>query len=558
MAQLKVTDASGRQAQHPLNSRTSCMIGRAPDNQIVLDDPRASRHHAHVKSDDDGSFMIVDGVVVNGQIKRSANKVFVNGEQKFEHLLKDGDRITIGASTLRFEQPKEERTADLSFDDKPLGHTQLLMSAKDVLTTVLRQADSTATAGAPRDKVLESLQRKANILSELYEMSKALGSGFDLDRIFKMATDIIFRSTPADRVIALLADVLVTEQNADDAKLFPIATRARDEKLEAYARKMTIGRTITRKVMKDRVALLSQDAAADEQFAGVESIVSQGVRSTICAPLFTESGVHGALYADRLDPFSAFKPDDLELISAVAAQTAIAVENVRAHERLAKEEVARANYSRFLPEYVVKQMLENPDSFKLGGVLQTITVLFADIRGFTRISEHAPPEKIVQLLNRYFSAMTDIIFAHGGTLDKYLGDGLMALFGAPTVTPKDAANAIAAAVAMQRRMLSINDELREEGFPEIGIGIGLHTGEVTVGYIGSERRSEYTAIGDAVNTSSRLESNAKAGEILVSEVTAKAAHSRYQLAAREPISVKNREQPVPLFEVEWQHATSNA
>jgi adenylate cyclase len=558
MAQLKVTDASGRQAQHPLNANTTCMIGRAPDNQIVLDDPRASRHHAHVKPDNDGSFLIIDGVVVNGQIKRSANKVFVNGEQKFEHLLKDGDRITIGASTLRFEQPKEERTADLSFDDKPLGHTQLLMSAKDVLTTVLRQADPTATAGAPRDKVLESLQRKANILSELYEMSKALGSGFDLDRIFKMATDIIFRSTPADRVIALLAEGLVTEQNADEAKLFPIATRARDEKLEAYARKMTIGRTITRKVMKDRVALLSQDAAADEQFAGVESIVSQGVRSTICAPLFTEAGVHGALYADRLDPFSAFKPDDLELISAVAAQTAIAVENVRSHERLAKEEVARANYSRFLPEYVVKQMLENPESFKLGGVLQTITVLFADIRGFTRISEHAPPEKIVQLLNRYFSAMTDIIFAHGGTLDKYLGDGLMALFGAPTVTPKDAANAIAAAVAMQRRMLSINDELREEGFPEIGIGIGLHTGEVTVGYIGSERRSEYTAIGDAVNTASRLESNAKAGEILVSEVTAKAAHSRYQLAGREPISVKNREQPVPLFEVEWQHATSNA
>ena len=507
------------------------------------------------------SFTVVDGVIVNGQIKRSANKVFVNGEQKFDHPLKDGDRVTIGASTLRFEQPKEERTADLSYDDKPLGHTQLLMSAKDVLTTVLRQSDPGISGGAsaPRgDRVLESLQRKANILSEIYEMSKALGAGFDLDRIFKMATDIIFRSTPADRVVALLSDGIVTEQNADNAKLFPIATRARDEKLEAHARKMTIGRTITRKVMKDRVALLSQDAAADEQFAGVDSIVSQGVRSTICAPLFTESGVHGALYADRLDPFSAFKPDDLELISAVAAQTAIAVENVRAHERLAKEEVARANYSRFLPEYVVKQMLENPNSFKLGGVTQTITVLFADIRGFTRISEHAAPEQIVQLLNRYFSAMTDIIFAHGGTLDKYLGDGLMALFGAPTVTPKDASNAISAAVAMQRRMLSINDELRAEGFPEIGIGIGLHTGEVIVGYIGSERRSEYTAIGDAVNTSSRLESNAKAGEILVSEVTAQAARSRYQLAPREPITVKNREQPVPLFEVEWQHQVSNA
>ncbi|PYS23585.1 MAG: hypothetical protein DMF72_09325 [Acidobacteria bacterium] len=532
MALLKVTDASGRQAQHQLNSRTPCLIGRAPDNQIVLDDPRASRHHAHIKANEDGSFMIIDGIMANGQLKRSANKVFINGEQKFDHKLQNGDRVTIGASTLRFEQPKEERTADLSFDDKPLGHTQLLMSAKDVLTTVLRQSDpSVGGTAAPRgDKVLESLQRKANILSEIYEMSKALGAGFDLDRIFKMATDIIFRSTPADRVVALLADGIVTEQTADEAKLFPIATRARDEKLEAHARKMTIGRTITRKVMKDRVALLSQDAAADEQFAG----------------------------ADRLDPFSAFKPDDLELISAVAAQTAIAVENVRAHERLAKEEVARANYSRFLPEYVVKQMLENPESFKLGGVTQTITVLFADIRGFTRISEHAPPEKIVQLLNRYFSAMTDIIFAHGGTLDKYLGDGLMALFGAPTVTPKDAANAMSAAVAMQRRMLSINDELRAEGYPEIGIGIGLHTGEVIVGYIGSERRSEYTAIGDSVNTASRLESNAKAGEILVSEVTAQAARSRYQLAERDPISVKNREQPVPLFEIEWQHAISSA
>src|SRR6266478_3901882 len=552
MAQLKVTDASGRQAQHPLNSRTSCMIGRAPDNQIVLDDPRASRHHAHVKPDDDGSFMIVDGVVVNGQIKRSANKVFVNGEQKFEHLLKDGDRITIGASTLRFEQPKEERTADLSFDDKPLGHTQVLMSARDVLSTVLRQAEP---AGVPRDKVLETLQRKANILNELYEMSKTLGAGFDLDKIFKKATDIIFRSTPADRVVALLAESLVTEQNAGDAKLFAIATSARDEKLEAHAHKMTIGRTITRKVMKDRVALLSQDAAADEQFAGVDSIVSQGVRSTICAPLFTEAGVHGALYADRLDPFSAFKPDDLELISAVAAQTAIAVENVRAHERLAKEEVARANYSRFLPEYVVKQMLENPESFKLGGVSQTITILFADIRGFTRISEHAPPEKIVSLLNRYFSAMTDIIFAHGGTLDKYLGDGLMALFGAPTTTPEDASNALNAAVAMQRRILGINQELREEGLSEIGVGMGLHTGEVIVGYIGSERRSEYTAIGDTVNTSSRLESNARGGEILLSDATAKAAHSRYKLQPRDPITVKNREQPVVLWEVDWQRAS---
>jgi adenylate cyclase len=555
MALLKITDASGRQWQYTFPPQGACTIGRAPDNAVVIDDPRASRYHAHIKPSDDGSFTIVDGAVINGQLRRSANKVFINGEPHYEYDLKNSDRITIGASTLRFEQTVEERTSEVRYDDKPLGHTQLLISAHDVMTTVLRSnTGDIPTASPARDKVLEALQRKANILSALYEMSKTLGSVFDLDAIFAKATDIIFRSTPADRVVALLAEGNGTG-DLEDVKLNPIAMRARDEKLDDHARKLSIGRTITRKVMKDRVALLSQDAASDEEFAGVDSIVSQGVRSTICAPLVAESRVHGALYADRLDPFAAFKPDDLELISAVAAQTAIAVENARAHERLAREEVARANYSRFLPEYVVKQMLDNPESFKLGGVNQTITVLFADIRGFTRMSEHAPPEKIVGLLNRYFSAMTDIIFAHGGTLDKYLGDGLMALFGAPTTTPEDASNALNAAVAMQRRILGINQELRSEGLAEIGVGIGMHTGEVTVGYIGSERRSEYTAIGDAVNTAARLESNAKGGEILISEATSKAGGARYKLKAREPITVRNREQPVPLFEVDWQRTS---
>src|SRR5437870_2672272 len=249
MAVLKVTDASGRQAQHQLNSRVNCMIGRAPDNQIVLDDPRASRHHAHIRATEDGSFMLVDGVMANGQIKRSANKVFVNGEARFEHPLKDGDRVTIGASTLRFEQPRVERTTDVRYDDKPLGHTQLLISANDVMSTVLRTSKPPVAQTAPsdRDKEIETLRRKANILAELYEMSKTLGSVFDLNAIFAKATDIIFRSTPADRVVALLSDGKVSGD--EDVELTPVAMRARDEKLEAHAKKLSIGRTITRKVM---------------------------------------------------------------------------------------------------------------------------------------------------------------------------------------------------------------------------------------------------------------------------------------------------------------------
>src|SRR5947209_9424379 len=131
----------------------------------------------------------------------------------------------------------------------------------------------------------------------------------------------------------------------------------------------------------------------------------------------------------------------------------------------------------------------------------------------------------------------------------------MALFGAPTATPQDATNALNAAAAMQRRVIGINIELREEGLAEIGVGIGLHTGEATIGYIGSERRSEYTAIGDTVNTASRLESNARGGEILVSDATAKAARRRYKLTQRDPIMVKNRQQHVALWEVDWQRAS---
>src|SRR5439155_13311573 len=139
MALLKITDDSGRQWEYSFVPQSVCSIGRAPDNTVVLDDPRASRYHAHIKSAEDGSFTLVDGAVINGQLRRSANKVFVNGSAHYEYQLKNLDRITIGASTLRFEQRAEERTTDVRYDDKPLGHTQLVVSANDVMQTVLRK-----------------------------------------------------------------------------------------------------------------------------------------------------------------------------------------------------------------------------------------------------------------------------------------------------------------------------------------------------------------------------------------------------------------------------------
>jgi adenylate cyclase len=381
-------------------------------------------------------------------------------------------------------------------------------------------------------------------------MSKTIGTVFDLKELFNKVTGLIFRGTPAERVVALLADENM-EGKILPYSLYPVAIKTRDESMRAFSEKLAVSRTITQKVMKKKVAILSQDARADAEFATSESIVSQGIRSTICAPLITESNVHGVVYADRLDQFTTFSEEDLELITAVAAQAAMALETIKAHNRLAREEVARANYSRFMPEYVVKQLLQNPNSFRLGGINQVVTVLFADIRGFTAFSENENPEKVVSILNRYFSTMTEIIFDHGGTLDKYIGDGLMALFGAPSATPEDARNAVNAAVAMQKALVDLNEEFASEGLGQIGVGIGLHTGEATVGYIGSEKRSEYTAIGDTVNTASRLESNATKGQILVSEATVAAAGNDISFIEHSPIRVKNRQQPILLFEVKW-------
>ena len=566
---LKINDASGKVWELNLLSGETYSIGRAKDNDVILNDRRVSRRHAHLVAEPE-NFTLVDGFYENGELKRSVNRVFVNGAPMFEKKLESGDQIIIGESKLSFETiqtpppkiqvtqtkiPMSESPAgatevvptSVNYDDKPLGQTQLLISANEIIGN--RSNLSIETEFATPAEIKE-LRRKAKALGLLYEMSKTLGTVFDLKEIFVKATDLIFRGTPAERVVALLADETV-DGKILDYSLYPIAIKARDAKLEATTEKLTISRTITLKVMREKVALLSQDARTDEQFRGAESIVAQGVRSTICAPLITESNVHGVVYADRFDPFAPFSPDDLELITAVAAQTAMVVETVKAHNRLAREEVARANYSRFMPEYVVKQLLNNPNSFKLGGVNQTVTILFADIRGFTAFAERENPEKVVGLLNRYFSRMSEIIFAHGGTLDKYIGDGLMAIFGAPTASPEDAKNALRAAVTMQIQLITLNKELEAEGYHRIQIGIGLHTGVATIGYIGSDRRSEYTAIGDTVNLASRLESHAAGGQILVSEATAQAGGNIFTFVPQESLTVKNRLQSVSLFEVKW-------
>src|SRR5215203_5452215 len=220
MALLHITDAGGRAWQLPLSPQGICTIGRAPDNRVVLNDPRASRYHAHVRFRN-GAYVLVDG---SADGKLSANHVFVNGEQRLEHPLRDGDLVQIGASRLRLDLSDERRAPEpeARFEDKPLGHTQLLVSANDVIRAALgaRTAPATGTAeraaAAAQNAELDELRGKARILALLYEMSKTLGSVFDLDPIFEKACEVILSATPADRVVALLGDESKQDGEGDE------------------------------------------------------------------------------------------------------------------------------------------------------------------------------------------------------------------------------------------------------------------------------------------------------------------------------------------------------
>ena len=257
-------------------------------------------------------FKIVDGFIENGQLYRSVNHVFVNGVPQLECRLNDADVVTIGESTLEFRTVEEsvkspvmdgfprvevtieheaEKPKTVKFDDAPLGHTQVQISVNEIIG---RRSNMSLESAVATPEEIKDLRRKAKILELLFEMSKTLGTVFELEEIFEKATDLIFRGTPADRVVALLAEETATARSLENT-LYQIGAKTREASIEKLTEKLTVSRTITQKVMRDRVAILSQDAKTDEQFHGAESIVSQGVRSTICAPLITQSSVHGVL-----------------------------------------------------------------------------------------------------------------------------------------------------------------------------------------------------------------------------------------------------------------------
>ncbi|MGE0455606.1 MAG: adenylate/guanylate cyclase domain-containing protein [Vicinamibacteria bacterium] len=248
------------------------------------------------------------------------------------------------------------------------------------------------------------------------------------------------------------------------------------------------------------------------------------------------------------------KPLDFPVVLArVVAQLTIkkAKEQV---ERLASDlektnRFIRNTFGRYLSEEIVSSILESPEGLKLGGERRTVTILMSDLRGFTAIAERLAPEQVVLMLNHYLGAMADVIMKHRGTIDEFIGDAVLAIFGAPVQRDDDARRAVACATEMQLAMAAVNEWNREQGLPAVEMGIALHTGEVVVGNIGSEKRAKYGVVGTTINLTSRIETYTVGGQILISEATQRAAGPDVRLGGQMLVRAKGAREPLTAYDL---------
>jgi adenylate cyclase len=210
----------------------------------------------------------------------------------------------------------------------------------------------------------------------------------------------------------------------------------------------------------------------------------------------------------------------------------------------------RTTFGRYLSDEVVASLLDSPEGLRLGGERRKVTFLVSDLRGFMPLSERLAPEQVVAIANRYLETMVDVILPYQGTIQELMGDGLLVFFGAPIWREDDAQRAVACAVAMQLAMATVNEQNRREGLPEVEMGIGIHTGEVVVGNIGSYKRTKYGAVGNHVNLAFRIESYTIGGQILISEATRQEVGPVVRSAAPLYVEAKGVERPLTLYEVQ--------
>ena len=539
MSRIIISAPDGKRGMLEL-TKPLVTIGRGTANDLVLPDNSVSRFHAVIKCQDGNAFIAdrnsTNGVVIDG------NRI--TGEQQLRH----NDVAHLGSYELRYEEVRDSGILIKSAD--------IPGTLNDVLRGSGRREDVAARyAGQIPPELgdqIKRLERENHLLTMLYDAGIALSSKLSLDGISEQVMNLAFRIQGVERGFMMLFN-----ETGEVTRQTEVRYRHSPGDGSASQPHIILSRAILDRIRTEQKPILVTDVATDERFRGSESMRIAGLRSAMCAPLLGSGRLFGILYVDNLEKPQAFTQDEWNVFALVAAQAGAAIDTLFAHEQIAKQVTQRAALERFLSPEVVEMVSNNPEGVRLGGINQKVSIMFADIRGFTSLSEKMEPEKVVEILNNYFTHVTDIIFDHGGTLDKYLGDGVMTLFGAPLSKGNDAENAVRAAQGIQRLVVELNRDAAARQWPQLSVGIGINTGIVTAGNIGSPRRIDYTVIGDTVNTASRLCSNAPSGHIYISQVTAAdLSGSKFAMKALDPLRVKGKAEPVNCFSVEWQNGVS--
>src|SRR5712691_3942973 len=516
------------------------VVGRAVTSDVPIYDPTISRRHAEIVLTDSGVRVTDLG---------SSNGTFLNGAKITEAEAGADDVVTFGKVAFRVKEvtaplPRPQVVPPAEFASPKPGVkggaagtiVRQLPVSGGVPAVVIDQPQGSSHLKVRGQSQEERREKK---LSLLLEVSKELSKQQELDRLLDKVVDFTFQIMNVDRVSILLLDGKSNE-------LIPRISKSRTG--DASAAKH-VPQSIARKAVEERVAILSDNAAADERFKG-KSILIQSVRSAMCTPLMgSDSKVLGILYVDNLTATHSFADEDLEFLIAFGGLTAVAIENSQLSDRLRREAVVVSNFQRYFAPNLASQIAQQEGEVALGGTKRPVVVFFSDIRGFTPMSETMKPDEIAGLLTEYFTEMVDIVFEHSGSLDKFMGDAIMALWGAPIAHEDDADRAMQCAIDQLTVLEKMNAKWAEQGRPPINIGIGINFGEVFAGNFGSDRRLEYTVIGDAVNTASRLCSVAGPNEILIAEPFYKALKKPPKVEALEPIQVKGKTKKVPVYRV---------
>jgi adenylate cyclase len=372
----------------------------------------------------------------------------------------------------------------------------------------------------------------------LYQLAAELTSSLDLDEVLGRVMDRVIELMHASRGFV----VLVNREGAMEVR------SARGEADEEKSKEFLGSRTVIEEVVRDGKPVLSTDASLDERFKGQQSVILQNLRSIIAVPLNRRGKTIGAVYVDN--PFRAgiFEESDKEFLQAIADLAAISIDNAITYQHA---EHLRKVFERYVNKSVTDWVLADPnrDRVFLPGERLRVTMLASDIAGFSTLSQELEAEELVDFLNHYFSKMVDIVLEHGGNVDKFQGDGLLVAFGAPVAMDDSAERAVAAARDMLKEIQKMNRERQRVGDSPFEVGIGLDTGYVVAGNVGSERRLEYTLIGVPVNNAAYL-SKQRPAAVLMSQNTFRALGGAAQVVARQPMILKGAFHEIPIYALE--------